>query len=745
MRPFNRISIITITCALLLLSACGGGGGGDGGSDVTPTTVDNLTAVKLELVSTDPNAGHQVSLNSTIRANRDYQDLPVLYAMISKSDVDAELEEVKVVFFGDDYVIPQVTKGEQVYNIKATIPVETREESEWYITPIIDPQETIEESDKEDNFLTEETVLLITISNANTGLPDVAIESVVYDDTMILFQGLDSTPPQIQDFVDPETGEVIQFTDYPDFDFNASLEMSTTGADPVTVGLYADLVVLEETLDEAGNVVGELEIFVWPLLVWDWGSFGLPADYSYYLEQEIYPGEPNFVELDFLIPGANHDDVEQVFGVDFGTDGIIGPLNMRELLGLGVDAGLYTLEGRPHLGASGGLRRRWVPYVEIVVDSGSPFDSIELDEYESGFIDDGTIPEGLTAELDALAEDDSEIWLALNIVPEDSPPTVVDVNGNPITVINPDEPLPPGACQDLEFTDQYNKNWGGQFFSLKLNADHDTKLTGAEGATFGFNASVPLTLFGSTINIAEFKTDASLRRTTNGATSESFTQTVKALGVTLQSLPSMPSATVGLTFPAQMKTFERSKTFYPAGIPVTVEGKATIAMGLAGSGSLSPTNLSLDFGPYANIQGTAGFNANLTVATLGINGSLVLLDDKFQVGAGAQLDPPIPGTSTLGGTLNASLKNKLTGPNGNLRLTAGLNSCAGLDDFANAGATALDCTVKLFGLLGKCRSVKVVPKCPQTEVGSITLASFSSVERTDTIVEAQKSTRICLR
>jgi hypothetical protein len=744
MRPIDLIPIITITCSLLLLSACGGGGGGDvtPTGDLTPTTQDNLIAVKLELVSTEPNAGHMVSLNSTIRANRDYQDLPVLYAMISKSDVDAGLEEVKVVFFGDDYVIPQVTAGEQVYNIKATIPVETREESEWYITPIIDPQETIEESDKEDNFLTEETVLLITISNANTGLPDVALVDVVYDDTMILYQDSDSTPPEILDFVDPETGELIEFTDSSDFDFNASLEMSTTGADPVTVGVYADLVVYQETLDEAGNVVDELEIYVWPLLVWDWGSFDLPADYSYYLEQEIFPGEPNFVELDFLIPGANHDDVEQFFGEDFGADGSIGPLNMRERLGLSVDAGLWTLEGRPLLGASGGFRRRWVAYVEIIVDSGSPTDGIELDEYESGFIDDGAIPEGLTAELDALAGDDSEIWLALNILPEDSPPPVFDVNGNPITVINPDEPLPPGACQDVEFSDQYNKNWGGQYFSLKLNARHDTKLTGAEGATFGFNASVPLTLFGSTINIAEFKTDASLRRTRDGAAGESFIQTVKALGVTLQTLPSMPSANVGLTFPAQMKTFEKSRIFYPAGIPVTLEGKATIALGLAGSGSLSPTNLSLAFGPYANIQGGAKFNANLTVASLGINGTLVLLDDKFQVGAGAQLEPPIPGASTLGGTLNASLKNKLTGPNGNLKLTAGLNSCAGLDTVGN---TLADVGCSFIGLFGGCDDPPPRVRCPQTEVGSITLASFSSFERTDTIAEARKDTRICLQ
>jgi len=64
--------------ALLATTACGGGGGGGGGP-----TLGNLTVTNVRLVSTDPNAAHQMTLAVSVASTQRYDNVPITYVLLN--------------------------------------------------------------------------------------------------------------------------------------------------------------------------------------------------------------------------------------------------------------------------------------------------------------------------------------------------------------------------------------------------------------------------------------------------------------------------------------------------------------------------------------------------------------------------------------------------------------------------------------------------------------------------------------
>jgi hypothetical protein len=703
--PHLPIQLSLLVGLFFILAGCGGGGGGDDASGGNVSSAGNLEAVGVKVSTETPNAGHQIALNTTIRSTQAYTDMPVVYALISKKDADAELDEIRVLFFGDDYAIPNVKQGAHDYSIKAIIPLESRDESEWYLTPIIDPQGTVTELNKDDNFLDEDSVVLLSISNENTERPDVVVASVDYDDNMVLDVFADSIsldlngdPLDAIDFIDPETGDITPVIDTTNYDFGASIELFLSGANPLTINAYADLVTV--------SVVDGVEVVNdYPLLVWDAASGS--GDYEYEVSQEIYPDESNIVELDFLIPGAIHEGVEEIFEEDIDDSGVIGdPINIRDIVSrdLGPDT---------------------VHFVRVKLDRND-----EFDEYEDGFVNDELV-DGITDELAERAEDDSEIWLDLNIVAEDTDPAIDQTTGEL-------KPLEPDECRPTEYTKQFDKLWGGRYLSLALNVSQNSFITESDGALADLNATVPLTIFGERITIAEFVTQANVIPTSpENQSDQAFNQSIKALDVTIYTQSSLNTEQA---FPVTAKSYKKERVFPLGGYPVTVSGSATAELGLELSGDLAQNSLSLDVGPYARIGGAASAGVDVAVVNIALEGELVLLKDELKARVDAQLSPIE--NNEIEATLAASLVNKLTGPNGSLKVALKLDSCLGITNVANSVIKTIGCgVVSLFG--GSCSSRRIIPKCPQQEVASLRLASFSSFERLDTLVNVNREVRLC--
>jgi hypothetical protein len=747
-------SKIWLTVGLLLtLTACGGGGGGadnikaiedDSLADFQVTTLDNLTALKVELLSTDPNVGHQVSLKTTIRANRNFEDVPVLYILVSKADLEADREVTTVLYFGEDYVIPQVTQGESEYNIIATIPLEARGEAEWYLTPVIDPQGDIEESDKDDNLLTADTVLLLTVSDESTDRPDVAVKDILFDDNMVLDVNADDDTVRYNavSYVDPfsDLASSINTDNITDFDFSASLELALSGSEPLLVGVYADLIMVEERFDPATQkfIQTTANNTEYPLLTWDWSPIDfdtgeeLEPFYNYYIEQLIYPGEMNFVDLEFLIPGRNHDNVEDIFAVDFNDDGTGTPFNIRKA----IEARLLAIQGENNKLEFINSSNRISFYVRIKIDK---VNYGALEEYESGYIEDDDI----AGEVGEFQEDDSEVWLPLTVVMKDADPSV-DSRGIVI-------PLPSvgqtGECRDLEYEKKVDKKWGGKLFSLSLAFNNKAKVTKNEGVLSELNALVPLNVFGFETNIVDFKSEAMLQPKANYSTSSesSIRQTLSVLGQTVFSAVNVAQA--NLPFAKGMKSYEQEKKFSLIG-GVVLKGAATMGYGLEVDASISDRQLQLAVGPFVEISGLVDLGVDLGVFKGSIEGQVVLLKSSIHAEADAILGVKSD-KDKIRGTLTANLVNKLSGPSGKIEAVGSVSSCAGIDSVVNTVATGVSCVASgvsslisgigsafssLFRPSGgasssvnssRCSSQKVFT-CPQAEVVRETIESFNS-------------------
>lgn len=266
----RQARLFTGTLALSLLASCGGGGGG-----AAAQPAGNLSVNSVRLLSSGPNAAHEMRLSTTIFASREYTDVPVTYVLLNKEDVDNEVDDVRQ-YEVSTAEYAQITAGVGDYEGVVTIPDAVREDDEWYLIPHIDSANAIPETDEEDNLPTDGSKIYVKIGSANSDRADIVIESAEVDEDAVILYPMKSLPM---------TGGIL---DRDDHDFSATLVMTTTGSKTLTnVDVQASIAI------PGGNT--------YRLFGWD----EVDDRYENEIRFDITPGIPNTVHMDILLPNGS--------------------------------------------------------------------------------------------------------------------------------------------------------------------------------------------------------------------------------------------------------------------------------------------------------------------------------------------------------------------------------------------------------------------------------------------------------
>lgn len=707
-KRIGSLPLISATLCLLA-TACGGGGGG-GGSGLAAG--GNLTAVSMRVDSSTPNAAHEVTLMTTIRATADFENVQLNYALIEKSEVDARVAEPAIVYIGES-VLSKVTAGESEYRTQFIIPKELRNVQDWFITPVVDYLDAIPESNEQDNVLPEGTGAVFPIQSVHTDESDVVMEYVEYESGMLL-SPLVALPQTT--YFDPASGTNVVATDVFNADFSATVAVTTTGANQVTgLQMYADLYIVE---DDGQGGLQPIEII--PLLVWDSdatrpGPSGpLPGNYEFELETTIEPGVPNLVQMELLMEQADRDLVNNFLANQHPTDGFVinFVLDKGNVLAEYENGNLddvYTGERNgadsdneiwaefqiiPDLGGSGqgsgsqcvavNTSGEWQMLFNIAGLTYSYWGNVTQSNCELSF---DSLAGGFTLSGPMNANSWTAIQTGANPAPNRQ--YVATFTGNPATALsgtfsNSVDPLDTGTfsiersitgggggsigAYDLDFSpSRVKQEWKDPVgaINIGLDASLNARLTGA-GASAQANVRVPFSLFSLNTDLVGFDALGRVEPKMAGPTTGDFNLNFKMLGAVVSTLSGSLPYTINRNEPVIMKTFGNSKSLFG----VTVTATANVMFGYVANVNLQPTSLSVEAGPSGSIGATGSGGLNIGIASVAVQGSLNLLEDKLITTATCDLDPPSQGQ--LAGTLSLEAVNVLKGPSGRLDVVVGV-------------------------------------------------------------------------
>lgn len=276
-----------------VLGACGGGS--------HRTSVGNLEATNVRIVSTDPSASHELTMGVTIRATRVFENVPVTYVLLNKEDVDnrvgelvpGEVRQHQVA----SSVFPTVDAGEREYETHVTLPTEAAEAANYYLVAQVDPVDAIDEDNEDDNLPRDTSKVEVAVSAARVHMPDIVMEfAVTQADAVILVRNPPAYGPK--PFTDPRqpNPQPQQALESPNHDFDATLELTTTGSDPREVRNTA--------------VIQVPGLGAMPLQFWAADS---PQSRTYKdaLLVTVAPGVVTTVNMDVCFPAATREAIYQ--------------------------------------------------------------------------------------------------------------------------------------------------------------------------------------------------------------------------------------------------------------------------------------------------------------------------------------------------------------------------------------------------------------------------------------------------
>ncbi|HEU4420818.1 MAG TPA: hypothetical protein VFT55_17905, partial [Planctomycetota bacterium] len=171
----------------------------------------------------------------TIRASRTFESVPVSYVLLNKEDVDSNVAEIRQHQVASS-VFPTVDAGEREYETHVTLPTEAAEAANYYIVAHVDPVDAIDEDSEDDNMPRDTSKVEVSISAARVHMPDIVMEfAVTQQEATILERTPPTCPPRT--FIDPRqpNPQQQQAQESPNHDFDATLELTTTGSDPQQV------------------------------------------------------------------------------------------------------------------------------------------------------------------------------------------------------------------------------------------------------------------------------------------------------------------------------------------------------------------------------------------------------------------------------------------------------------------------------------------------------------------------------
>lgn len=256
--------------AALALAACGGGGGG-GTGNVVP--VGNLTASGLRVISSSPNAAHEIEMETAIVATTDYQNVQIEYHALYKQDVDNGSEDPRQHELGT-FGYESVAAGTSAQRATIRIPADVDPAGEYYIIARVDPLDEIRETNEDDNLPGENAPdVVIEIARDRLQWNDIVLESLEPDTDVIVISE------------DQVLYQVGTFADVANSHFGVTVEMTTSGQNPVQrVDLTARVQLPDGTFHD--------------LSIWD--EVGEAYDTRYWVD-EIHPDIPTTVHMDLTV------------------------------------------------------------------------------------------------------------------------------------------------------------------------------------------------------------------------------------------------------------------------------------------------------------------------------------------------------------------------------------------------------------------------------------------------------------
>jgi len=272
----KKASISVIKAGLIILSftalILSYGCNDDGGEPY------NFKLISIQ-TGADAYLGHLLPVTVTIKALSEVENLPVQFSFMKQSDVDSSPEQENEnidVLISDSIIIPDVSAGENQYQVNIKVPAETGKTGNYYISAVIDPNEVVEQKSS-DKINESESDMWAVVNLRDDYLldTDLVVDSLVLsDDTVMLTKPSIPTDPNIHAIMGTVTVK------------SANKRMLNT---PISFVL---------TIPTAGD---------YPLSVWDDDIKGFS---SYYYIAELRNDIPLSIPFSLKIDSATRDIIE---------------------------------------------------------------------------------------------------------------------------------------------------------------------------------------------------------------------------------------------------------------------------------------------------------------------------------------------------------------------------------------------------------------------------------------------------
>ncbi len=660
---------------------------------------NNISAKALDIITVDPRIGYPLKVSVSIDADENTNDVDLAFFAIDKDRVI-----VRQIALGTG-VINQVVAGTDSYELDLDIPSIVETPGPYFIGVLVDAANTIAETNEADNEAS--TVMTLSVDP----VPNLFIDNMEADRSAIELDENGIFAEQIQlGVVNSDAGGTLTWgvkgTEVPiEVETFAVLRLTTTAASGETPFSHFRGAITIAPTPSGADTSNSHDV---PLYLWN--SDELRYMNAYGVDTTI-TCVPTFVDPcaptlpiewlpvgpvgEMLVPGVNGGENVQVTEFDRRS----AHLDFYFPGKLAKEIGIAT-------------RGDFIPFGPIVPPPDlSPADIQALRSF---------MPTGLPHEVTAA--------LCVKIRPADSNIVEDSADDNevcsPVALLlaalpplPPSPPPPPPTPPQLStpsnpvlFEQLYQNGWGGTFFGFGIDFSASTSADN-RGVIISAQGSLPVQVFGQSVDFMGLDgrlqvLPLSDRDDPPAGQTPGFDLTLSHLGLILVPI-SLSSGSIGpFEFSVSKDVVGIKKKILVGPVPVDLEAALAGNIGVQYQINLnqdlqaelsqdglstildedgpSADGLSLITAPFINIEVGASATADLILVGVGVEGVLTLLEEKFNIVAGASINvldadhkdgtPGLnDGTSEIVIVPRLRIINELTGAQGAINVFATLS------------------------------------------------------------------------
>jgi hypothetical protein len=645
---------ITVFIAVASVAACNSGG----------STPNNITAVAIAVDTPDPRIAHPLTATVSLSADRAVNNVTVsLFAIDDTEDPNADIRQIPL---GTE-IIEELPAGGSDHELNVMVPASVEFSGPYHIAAVVDPVDEIVETDEEDNTVS------VQVTLASTTTPNIVLADVALDRAALIIKTDEFTEQVPGDVYNADAGGTI-----------------TVGADGLEVGETVDIEAFASLRITRTDTITSLDM---PLYLWNsqeqryMNAYGIDPDTGIQGEVEWLPMgtftpllaeiigdeaelddvERNSEHMEFYFPGKLGFELEQALRYPpqpcVGDCVLADPLPTippPDLTAAAIDQLKAFLFGLPFSGILGDESVSLAALDFAVCVQIRPTDPSVIDS-------DAT---------------DNEVCPSLEIfLPPLPPGTPLYNTGGYVPVHNkPSEPLVSG--------DRFATNNNNEHFAFNLDFG-----AGATADYRGYieevTAGVPVRVFGQDFDFLRVTARAQLVPDYLGkpASEQSgFSHEIRFLNLVIDSSPPTTLEVSGSLI-SYSKEVEKQQQFFIGPVPMVAGGSVGGTFGLEiefgyddvkapvfGAGNVV-LSLGSSVGPFASLEALMFAGVGAVVFSVGVEGVLVLLDERLVYFIGTEIEVIDDGFASGGDvefmiTQLQKLSNIFTGPQGKLNLFA---------------------------------------------------------------------------